>query len=97
MTRIRQLALALLAAANLAAMPALADCKDCGTVSEVRTIKEDAANDASTAAAVKAGGKHQVVVKLDNGKSRQFTFAKPPEFKAGDKVKIVNGVQLKKQ
>jgi hypothetical protein len=92
-----KVAASLVATALLAPTPALAACKDCGTVAEVKGIKEDAANDKSTAAAVKAGAKYQVVVKMDAGKPRSFTFMKPPDFKAGDKVKVVNGMQLAKQ
>jgi hypothetical protein len=81
----------------LAPVPAHADCKDCGTVAEVRSIKEDPKNDASTAAAVKAGAKYQVVIKMETGKPRHFTFIAPPEYKVGDKVKIVQGFKLQKQ
>lgn len=82
---------------SLAAHEATAACKECGTVAEVKTITKDNATDASTAAAVKAGASYQVVVKMENGKTRQFTFIKPPEYKAGDKVKIVDGMRLTKQ
>ena len=91
------LAMSLLAAAALAAPPAFAACKDCGVVAEVRKIRKDPANDASTAAAVEGGANYQVVVKMDNGRKRHFTFIKPPGYRAGDKVKVLNGVQLTKQ
>jgi len=97
MTRIQTLALSLLAATTLATSPALADCKDCGTVAEVKMIKKDAANDKSTATAVEAGASYQVVVKMDNGKSRNFSFKSAPDYRAGDKVKVVNGAKLTKQ
>jgi hypothetical protein len=93
----KTLALALLAVATIVTAPVLAACKDCGSVAEVRSIGKDTANDASTAAAVKAGATYQVVVKLDNGKSRSFTFLKAPDYKVGDKVKIVDGMKLAKQ
>ena len=93
----RGLASSILAATALAATPALADCKQCGTVTEVRAIKEDAANDKATAIAVQAGSRYQVVVKMDTGKPRSFSFKNSPDFKAGDKVKIVNGAQLARQ
>jgi hypothetical protein len=91
------LAAIVLALATFAVPPAHATCKDCGSVAEVRAIGKDTANDASTAAAVKAGATYQVVVKLDNGKSRSFTFLKAPDYKVGDKVKIVDGMKLAKQ
>lgn len=97
MTRFQAFSLSILAAAMLVAEPALADCKDCGTVAEVKSIKKDAANDPSTATAVAAGSNYQVVVKMDNGKSRSFSFKQAPDYKAGDKVKVVNGAQLRKQ
>ena len=97
MTRIQALSLSILAAATLATGPALANCKDCGTVAEVKAIKKDAANDPSTATAVEAGASYQVVVKMDNGKSRNFSFKNAPDYKAGDKVKVVNGAKLTKQ
>ena len=53
MTRIQALSLSILAAAMLVGGPALADCKDCGTVAEVKTIKKDAANDQATATAAR--------------------------------------------
>jgi hypothetical protein len=94
---IRTLALPLVAIATLAAPGAFAACKDCGVVAEVRKIKKDAANDASTAAAVDAGANYEVVVKMDSGRKRRFTFIKPPEYRPGDKVKVLNGTQLTKQ
>jgi uncharacterized Zn finger protein len=97
MTRIQVLASSILATAMLASPPVLADCKHCGTVAEVKAIKKDEANDKSTAIAVEAGASYQVVVKMDNGKSRSFSFKKAPDYKAGDKVKVVNGAQLAKQ
>ena len=97
MTRTQALTLSILAAATLAAEPTLADCKDCGTVAEVKAIKKDASNDQATATAVEAGATYQVVVKMDNGKSRNFSFKTAPDYKAGDKVKVVNGAKLTKQ
>ena len=34
---------------------------------------------------------YQVVVKMDSGKDRYFTFSNPTSYKAGDKVKVVEG------
>jgi outer membrane lipoprotein SlyB len=38
----------------------------------------------------KSTTKYQVVVKLEDGKTRYFTFSNPTSYKAGDKVKIVD-------
>jgi outer membrane lipoprotein SlyB len=38
----------------------------------------------------KSTTKYQVVVKLEDGKTRTFTFSNPTSYKAGDKVKIVD-------
>lgn len=83
--------------ASFSTEPAPADCKDCGTVAEVKAIKQDAANDQATAIAVAAGATYQVVVTMDNGKTRKFSFKQAPDYKAGDKVKVVNGAKLTKQ
>jgi outer membrane lipoprotein SlyB len=34
---------------------------------------------------------YQVVVKMEDGKTRYFDFSQPSAFRAGDKVKIVDG------
>ena len=34
---------------------------------------------------------YQVVVKLEDGKTRTFNFSNPTSYRAGDKVKIVDG------
>jgi outer membrane lipoprotein SlyB len=106
-----------------------AACKNCGSVVDVRTIKEkgegsglgavaggvvggvlghqvgsgrgkDVATVAGAAGGAYAGHqieksaksttKHQVVVKLEDGKTRAFNFSNPTSYKAGDKVKIVD-------
>ena len=33
---------------------------------------------------------YQVVVKMENGDTRTFTYAQPTSYRAGDKVKIVD-------
>ena len=108
---------------------ALADCKDCGTVTDVKTIKKEGegsgvgavaggvlggvighqigsgrGNTAATVAGAAGGAyvghqveknqksttSYQVVVKMDSGKDRYFTFSNPTSYKAGDKVKVVD-------
>ena len=39
----------------------------------------------------KAKTAYQVVVKLENGKSRTFSFAKETSYRVGDKIKVVDG------
>ena len=36
--------------------------------------------------------KHEVVVHLEDGSSRVFTYDTPPSWRIGDRVKIENGV-----
>ena len=109
---------------------ALADCKDCGTVVDVKTIKKEGegsgvgavaggviggvlghqvgsgrGNTAATVVGAGAGAyaghqieknqksttSYQVVIKMDAGNTRTFNFSNPTSYRAGDKVKIVDG------
>jgi outer membrane lipoprotein SlyB len=120
---------ALLATASPFATAQLFKCKDCGSVVDVKTIKQkgegsglgavaggvvggvlghqvgsgrgkDVATVAGAAGGAYAGHQieknakstttHQVVVKLEDGKTRTFNFSSPTSYKAGDKVKIVD-------
>ena len=89
----------LLGAASLAA----AACpKDCGTVAEVRPITQEMVAASPTAKnpidkGFSSATKFQVLVKMDDGKTRSFTFMNKPEYKAGDKVKLVDGMRLTRQ
>jgi outer membrane lipoprotein SlyB len=113
-----------------AACLAGAACKDCGTVTDVKSVKQKGegsgvgavaggviggvlghqvgsgrGNTAATVVGAGAGAyagheieknqksttSHQVVVKLEDGKSRTFSFASPTSYKVGDKVKVVDG------
>jgi len=119
-----------LTAALFATESFAATCKDCGTVTDVRTIKKEGegsglgavaggvlggvlghqvgsgrGNTAATVVGAGAGAYaghqveknqksttgYQVNIKMDDGKSRTFTFSNPTSYKAGDKVKIVDG------
>jgi uncharacterized protein YcfJ len=123
------IAAAAFALAGFASSNAFALCNECGTVTDVKTVKKQ--GEASGAGAViggiaggvlghqigsgrgkdvatvagAAGGayaghqieksaksttQYQVVVKLEDGKTRTFTFSNPTSYKAGDKVKIVD-------
>lgn len=130
-TRLHASAAAALVAAGLALAPsAQAACDNCGTVTDVKTIKKqgegsglgavaggvlggvlghqvgsgrgrDVATVAGAAGGAYAGHQieksqkssitYQVVVKMDDGKSRTFNFSKETSYRAGDKVKVVDG------
>ena len=105
-------------------------CKDCGTVTDVKTIKKEGegsglgavaggvlggvlghqvgsgrGNTAATVIGAGAGAyaghqvekkqkaetSYQVVIKMEDGKSRTFNFSKETSYRIGDKVKIVDG------
>jgi outer membrane lipoprotein SlyB len=126
-------------AASLAALAfssaAFAECKDCGTVTDVKTIKKEGegsglgavaggvlggvighqigsgrGNTVATVAGAAGGAyaghqieknqksttTYQVLIKMDDGKNRTFNFSNPTSYKAGDKIKIVDG-KLTKQ
>ena len=121
-----------LAIAAVAFAPAsfAATCNNCGTVTDVKTIKKEGegsglgavaggvlggvlghqvgsgrGNTAATVVGAGAGAyaghqveknqksttSYQVQIKMDDGKARTFTFSNPTSYKAGDKVKIVDG------
>ena len=120
----------------LASVPALAACDDCGTVSDVRTVKvkgegtgvgavaggvlgavvghqigggrgKDVATIAGAAGGAYAGHQveknvrsktqYQVVVTLDNGTSRTFTYGTATAYKVGDKVRVVNNALTRRE
>ena len=132
MTSIFRFCVSAIAAVGLAGLsvPAFADCKNCGTVVDVKTIKKEGEGSGvgavaggvlggvighqigsgrgNTAATVvgAAGGayaghqveknqksttSYQVVIKMDAGNTRYFNFSNPTSYRAGDKVKIVDG------
>ena len=107
-----------------------AACKDCGTVTDVKTLKQKGegsglgavaggvvggvlghqvgsgrGNTAATVVGAGAGAyagheieknqksttSYQVHVKMEDGKSRYFTFGSATSYKVGDKVKVVDG------
>ena len=120
-----------LVAATIAFVPAAeAACDNCGTVTNVRTVKKEGqgsgvgavaggvlggvlghqvgsgrGNTAATIVGAGAGAyaghqveksqkattSYQVVVKLEDGKSRTFSFAKETSYRAGDRIKVVDG------
>ena len=120
---------ALFVLASAFAPAALAACKDCGTVTDLRTVKKegegsglgavaggviggvlghqvgsgrgkDVATVAGAAGGAYAGHQieksqkstttYQVIVKMDEGNTRTFTYSNPTSYKVGDKVKIVD-------
>ena len=118
-------------AASLALAPdALAACDNCGTVTDVKTIKKEGegsgvgavaggvlggvlghqvgsgrGNTAATIVGAGAGAyaghqveksqksttTYQVIVKMEDGKSRTFNFSKETSYRVGDKIKVVDG------
>ncbi len=135
MTHDRRFLRALLATAFLAGSVAFspaasAKCDNCGTVTDVRTVRQKGeasgvgavaggvlggvlghqvgsgrGNTAATIVGAGAGAyagheieksrntktSYQVVVKLENGKSRTFNFAKATSYRVGDRIKVVDG------
>lgn len=118
-----------LALGGALAPPAQAQCKECGTVVDVRTIKKEGegsglgavaggviggvighqigsgrGRDVATVAGAAGGAyaghqveksqksttSHQVVVKLEDGKTRTFNFSSPTSYRVGDAVKVVD-------
>jgi outer membrane lipoprotein SlyB len=110
--------------------PSFAECRDCGTVTDVKTVSKHGeasgvgavaggvlggvlghqigsgrGNTAATIVGAGAGAyagneveknrksttSYQVLIAMDDGKSRTFNFSSPTSYKAGDKVKIVDG------
>ncbi len=108
---------------------AVFDCKECGSVVDVKSYKQKGegsgagaviggvaggvlghqvgsgrGKDVATVAGALGGAyvgneveknkkssmKHQVVVKLGDGRTRTFTFSNPTSYKVGDKIKIVD-------
>lgn len=118
-------------AALLAFSPAVAArCDHCGTVTDVRTVRQKGeasgvgavtggvlggvlghqvgsgrGNTAATIVGAGAGAyagneieknrntriTYQVVVKMEDGKSRTFSFRKETSYRAGDRIKVVDG------
>jgi uncharacterized protein YcfJ len=111
------------------ATDALAACKECGTVVDMKTIKKEGegsgvgavlggvaggvlghqvgsgrGKDVATVAGAAGGAyvghqveknqksttTYQVVVKMEEGNTRTFTYANPTSYRVGDKVKIVD-------
>ena len=109
---------------------AQAKCDNCGTITDVKTIKKEGEGSGlgavaggvlggvvghqigsgrgNTAATVigagagayaghqveknqKASTTYEVVVKMEDGKTRTFNFSKETSYKVGDKIKVVDG------
>ena len=129
--RTQSLAAACLLAGAVALAPsALAACPECGTVTDVKTVKKEGegsgvgavaggvlggvighqigsgrGNTAATIVGAGAGAyaghqveknqktttSYQVVVKMEDGKSRTFNFSKETSYRVGDRIKVVEG------
>ena len=129
LNRILALGVTGFAIATFTAWTAWAACKDCGTVTDVKTVKKQGegsgagaviggvaggvlghqvgsgrGKDVATVAGAAGGAyvghqveknqksttTYQVVVKMDEGNTRTFTYANPTSYKVGDKVKILD-------
>lgn len=121
---------ALFAIAIAFAPNAQAACDNCGTVTDVKTIKKEGqgsglgavaggviggvlghqigsgrGNTVATVAGAGAGAyaghqveknqsastSYEVIVKMEDGKTRTFTFSAETSYRVGDKVKVVDG------
>ena len=129
--RTQSLAAACLLAGAVAFAPsALAACPECGTVTDVKTVKKEGEGSGvgavaggvlggvighqigsgrgTTAATIVGAGagayaghqveknqktttSYQVIVKMEDGKSRTFNFSKETSYRVGDKIKVVEG------
>ena len=126
---------AIMAVAIALAPEAHAKCDNCGTVTDVKTVKKEGegsglgavaggvlggvvghqigsgrGNTAATVVGAGAGAyaghqveknqksttTYEVVVKMEDGKSRTFNFSKETSYRIGDKIKVVDG-KLTKQ
>jgi outer membrane lipoprotein SlyB len=120
---------ALFAMASAFPLASQAACKECGTVTDVRTVKKEGegsgvgavlggvaggvlghqvgsgrGNTAATVVGAGAGAyaghqieknqksstSHQVVVKMEDGRTRTFSYANATSYRVGDKVKVVD-------
>ena len=123
-------AAALLGVAVAFAPSAGAACPNCGTVTDVKTVKKEGegsgvgavaggvlggvlghqvgsgrGNTAATIVGAGAGAyaghqveknqktttSYQVIVKMEDGKSRTFNFSKETSYRVGDRIKVVDG------
>jgi Predicted outer membrane lipoprotein len=114
---------------------AMAECRNCGTVTSVDTVKKEGegsgvgavlggvaggvlghqigsgrGNTAATVVGAGAGAYagHQVEknqksttsyvvrIKMEDGKSRSFTFSQPTSYRVGDPVRVVDGKLVRK-
>ena len=67
-----------------AAQPVARTCAGCGVVSAVQVVENT----------VKQTRRWDVVVRMNDGSSRMFSFDSDPAFRAGDKVKTVSGKRM---
>ena len=89
----KRMAAAAIAAGALVASPAFAVCDNCGSVSDVKTIKKEGEASGVGAKAdksQKSTTSYKVTVKMENGATRTFDYGTPTAYKVGDRVKIVD-------
>jgi hypothetical protein len=59
-------------------------CTGCGVVSAVNVVEKQA----------NKGWRWDVIVHMDDGSRRSYSFDSEPAFRPGDKVQVVNGKQM---
>ncbi len=87
----RAITAAVLVACALLAPPVFAVCDNCGTVADIKTIKKEGEGPGpQVEKKPKSITAYQVVVKMENGALRIFSYGTPTAYKVGDRVKIVD-------
>ena len=69
------------------AAPAFAACDNCGSVTDVKTVKKEAD---PVEKKQKPTTTYVVTVKLENGAMRTFSYGAATAYKVGDRVKIID-------
>jgi len=68
----------------VAAKPLDRGCSDCGVVIAVKQVELKGRKAASSS-------QYQIRVRMSDGSERTVTYANPPSWKAGDRVRLLNG------
>jgi len=68
----------------VAAKPLNRGCLDCGVVVAVKEVQLKGRK-------AQAASQYQIRVRMSDGSERTVTYANPPAWKAGDRVRLLNG------
>lgn len=68
----------------LAAKPLERGCLDCGVIVAIKEVQLKGRKAASAS-------QYQIRVRMSDGSERTVTYANPPAWKAGDRVRLLNG------